>query len=100
VRTERDLLEAIVYPSASFVRGYEPVVVELEDGRTITGIVTRESRDEVVLAIDPQKTQHIARREISEIHPSHVSLMPQGIDKLLSPQEVLDLVVFLKMGPR
>src|SRR5262249_29073156 len=27
VRTERDLLESIVFPSASFVRGYEPVTV-------------------------------------------------------------------------
>lgn len=100
VRTERDLLEAIVFPSASFVRGYEPVVVELEDGRTLTGIITRESRQEVVLAVDPQKTQHIARQDIAEIHPAQVSLMPQGIDKLLTPQELMDLVVFLKTGPR
>ena len=27
IRTERDLLESIVFPSVSFVRGYEPVVV-------------------------------------------------------------------------
>src|SRR5207244_2836752 len=36
VRNERDLLEAVVFPSASFVRGYEPVVVELTDGRVLT----------------------------------------------------------------
>jgi len=32
IRTERDLLESIVYPSASFVRSYEPMIV-FEQGR-------------------------------------------------------------------
>jgi len=99
-RTERDLLESILYPSASFVRGYEPVVIALEDGRTVSGIVTRESRDEVVVAIDHQKTQHVARKDIVEIQPAQVSLMPQGLEKLLSQQDLMDLVTFLKAGPR
>ncbi len=35
IRTERDLLEAIVFPSASFVRSYEPVRVLTTDERTL-----------------------------------------------------------------
>ena len=37
VRTERDLLEAILFPSASFVRSYEPVVVATTDGKVLNG---------------------------------------------------------------
>ena len=33
VRTERDLLEAIVYPSASFARSYESMTVTMRSGR-------------------------------------------------------------------
>src|SRR4029077_18811990 len=32
VRSERDLLEAIVFPSASFARGYEPVTIRTRSG--------------------------------------------------------------------
>ena len=35
IRTERDLLEAIVFPSASFVRSYEPVRVVTTDERDL-----------------------------------------------------------------
>ena len=37
VRAERDLLESIVYPSASFVRSYEPVSVATRDGQVVLG---------------------------------------------------------------
>src|SRR6185437_1817898 len=37
VRTERDLLEAIVYPSASFVRSFEPVLVSTKSGDDYNG---------------------------------------------------------------
>ena len=37
IRTERDLLEAIVFPNASFARGYEPVVVTTKSERSSAG---------------------------------------------------------------
>lgn len=96
VRNRRDLLEAIVYPSVSIVRGYEPVVVELQDGRTLAGIVISESRDEIVLGLDAQKTSHIARTDIAQIVPSNLSPMPNGLATLLSAQELADLMAFLQ----
>lgn len=96
VRNETDLLEAVVFPGASIVRGYEPVVVELKEGRTVSGIVISESRDEIVLGIDALKTSQIARSEIEQILPSSVSLMPNGVAALLTPQEISDLMAFLK----
>jgi putative heme-binding domain-containing protein len=100
VRTERDLLEAIVYPSASFVRSYEPVLVELEDGRAATGIVVSETAEEIVLATAPEQVLPIARREIVEVHPTNISLMPQGFANLLNTQELADLLAYLKQIQR
>lgn len=100
VRTERDLLEAIIFPNASFVRGYEPVVLELDDGRNVGGIIIKESRESVTIAVDPVKTQHVARKSIVEIHPGQVSPMPQGMSNVLTKQEIADLIAFLKAARR
>lgn len=96
VRTERDLLEAIVFPSASFVRSYEPFIVTTKGGDDHTGVLLKDAPDEVVLATGPETEVRLARAEVAEIRPGTVSLMPQGLDQQLSRQELADLVTFLK----
>ncbi|HTI51583.1 MAG TPA: hypothetical protein VL475_11550 [Planctomycetaceae bacterium] len=96
IRTERDLLEAIVFPSASFVRSYEPVVVTTKAGKTFAGTIRPGRPDEVVLALNAKETAHIPRDEIDEMVPGTVSIMPAGLDQQLSSQELVDLITFLK----
>jgi putative heme-binding domain-containing protein len=96
VRAERDLLESIVFPNASFVRSFEPVLVVTRAGKTYNGLVKRESADEVVLATGPKEESRIAREEIEEMRPGNVSVMPSGLDQQLTPQDLADLVAFLK----
>jgi putative membrane-bound dehydrogenase-like protein len=96
VRSERDLLEAILYPSASFARGYEPVVIRTRSGETLTGVLrNNDLADEVVLATERDETR-ISRRDIVEMQPGTVSLMPQGLTDQLTRQELADLLAFLK----
>jgi putative membrane-bound dehydrogenase-like protein len=96
IRSERDLLEAIVFPSASFVRSYEPWVVATKNGKLYNGILRKDSPDEVVLVTGANQEARITRDEIEEMQPSKVSVMPAGLDQQLSPQELADLVAFLK----
>jgi putative heme-binding domain-containing protein len=96
VRTERDLLESIVYPSASFVRSFEPMVVLTKDGEQYNGIVRKDTADEVVLVTGAQTEAHVPRAEIQEMHPGTISVMPQGLADQLSKQELADLLAFLK----
>ncbi len=100
VRTERDLLEAIVYPSASFVRSFEPFTIATKSGDDFSGIIRKDAPDEVVLAIGPETEQHIARVDIAEMRPGTVSIMPQGLEDVLTKQELADLVAFLKGGTK
>ena len=95
-RTERDLLESIVYPSASFARGYEPRIVATKSGEQFNGVVRRDAPEELVLATGPNAEVRLSRSEISDIRPGTVSIMPQGLDEQLSRQELSDLVAFLK----
>ncbi len=96
IRNERDLLEAIMFPSASFVRSYEPVAVVTTQGKLFNGLVKNDAPDEVLLQLNATETARIARNDIEEIRPSSVSVMPAGLDKQLTPQELADLIAFLK----
>jgi putative membrane-bound dehydrogenase-like protein len=100
VRSERDLLEAVAFPSASFVRSYEPVVVATRDGKVYNGVLRSDAADEVVLATGATEEARITRADIEEMRPGTVSVMPAGLDRQLTPQELADLVAFLKACQR
>jgi putative heme-binding domain-containing protein len=96
VRSERDLLESILYPSASFARGYEPVVVRTRSGDVRTGVLrNNDLPDEIVLATERDETR-IPRADIVDMQPGSASLMPQGLADQLTQQELADLLAFLK----
>jgi len=96
VRSERDLLEAVVFPSASFARGYESVIVRMRTGELQSGVVRSEAPDEVVLSTSAGPETRIPRKDIAEIESGTISLMPPGYGELLTRQELADLLAFLK----
>ena len=96
IRSERDLLESILFPSASFVRSYEPTTVLLNDGRVLNGVIKDETSTGIALQVDARKLVQIPLDDIDERLESKVSIMPAGLDKQLTPQQLADLVTFLK----
>ena len=96
IRNERDLLESIVFPSASFVRSYEPIVVVTKDGKSLNGIPQGAITDEVTLILGANQEVRIRLADIEEMQPSRVSIMPSGLDQQLTPRELADLLEFLK----
>jgi putative membrane-bound dehydrogenase-like protein len=96
IRQPRDLVEAILFPSASFVRSYEPLAVRTLEGQVHSGIVKSDTPTEIVLTLAADKEVRIGRDEIEAALPGKVSVMPAGLDKQLSLRELADLVEFLK----
>ena len=96
IRTERDLLEALVFPSVSFVRSYEPVLVVTHSGKQWNGLVRKETPEEITLVTGAKEEARILRSEIEEIRPGTVSVMPAGLDTQLTRQQLADLIAFLK----
>jgi putative membrane-bound dehydrogenase-like protein len=96
IRSGRDLLESLVFPNASFARGFEPYVVETKAGQTHTGIIVRETGDAVVLVNADRNEIRLLRAEIEGIAPGRVSIMPQGLDAQLSRLELRDLMAYLQ----
>jgi len=96
IRAGRDLLEALVFPSSSFARGYEPFAVETRAGKLHTGIIGRETADAVVLVNADRHEIRVPRAEIESLTPARVSIMPQGLDAQLSREEMRHLMAFLQ----
>jgi putative membrane-bound dehydrogenase-like protein len=96
IRSERDLLEAIVFPNASFARGYESVVVTTTTGEIHSGVLRADLPDEVVVGKSDGAEERIPRQRIADMQPGAVSLMPAGFADQLTLQELADLLAFLK----
>jgi putative heme-binding domain-containing protein len=96
IRAGRDILEAIVFPSASQVPGYEAFLVLTNAGEAHMGVIARETTDSLTLRVANNIEQRIERAKIKSIQPAPISLMPQGLDKNLSRQELADLLTFLQ----
>src|SRR5207244_322073 len=90
IRTETDLLEAIVFPSNSLVRGYESYVVHLKDGKSYTGIIRRETADTLYLFTPERVEMRLPRARIETLEPSRTSIMPAGLDTQLTRDEFAD----------
>ncbi len=95
-RSASDLLESIVFPSASIVRDFESHKVLTVDGRAMVGLIVSETSDSIELQQPSGEREKLNQEDIEQIIPSAVSIMPAGLDEALSEQELLDVVQFLQ----
>ena len=98
IRSRHDMLEAILYPSASFAREHESTTVVTKAG-TYLGIIKEQTADYIVIVPGPGAGVRINRSEIISIEPHNVSMMPPGLDELLTRKELADLVGFMEALP-
>jgi len=95
IRTRRDLLESIVFPSSTLVNGYETYRVKTQDGSVHEGLIARETSEAIFLTSADRVEKRVLRSSVAEILNSRLSIMPQGLDAQLSREELADLVAYL-----
>ncbi len=95
-RAGRDLLESVVFPSATIVRDYEPWSVLTAEGRVLSGLIIRETAETLTIQQQTGDPVQIARDDIEELVPSTVSIMPNGLEKALSETELADVIAWLQ----
>lgn len=96
IRSKRDLLESVILPSASLVRSYETVLITTDDGQTHLGIQKGESPHQLTLRTGLESSITLDRDRIREMSPAALSLMPPGLDTVVSQQQLADLLTFLE----
>lgn len=96
IRSERDLLEAIAFPSATFAREYEPYTVTLKDGSVRVGRLGHETDESLEMIDAVGQATRITSSDIAKREMGSISMMAPGLERLLSPEELADLVAYLK----
>jgi putative heme-binding domain-containing protein len=91
----RDLVDAVLMPSATISPGYGTVIVATKAGDEFQGILKQVTGAGVQLMGADGKLVSIAKADIREQRGSTLSLMPEGIQAGLSLQEFTDLTEYL-----
>jgi putative heme-binding domain-containing protein len=94
IRSPRDLLESLVYPSNSFARGYESYVVQTKSNQLHAGVLAAESAEAITLRTPAEV--RVPRSSVKTMRQDRVSIMPSGLDAQLSREELSDLLAFLQ----
>ena len=95
-KSEEDLLIAILDPNRETQANFVSYTAVSQDGKLYNGIITAESADSITLRQSEGKEVTILRSNIDELASSGLSLMPQGMEKNITPEQMADLVFFIK----
>lgn len=95
-RAKEALLIDILDPNRSVEPPYLNYVIETTDGRIVSGLIASEGPHSVTLRASSDEEAVVPRSKIARMKTAGLSLMPEGLEKGLSPQDLADLLEFLQ----
>jgi putative heme-binding domain-containing protein len=95
-KTPEQLLLDILNPNAAIDSNYMNYVVSTKSGKVLTGMLAAETASSITLRRAENQTEVVLRAEIEEIQSTGQSLMPEGLEKTITVDQMADLLVFLK----
>ena len=95
-RSPEDLLVHILDPNREVAPNFMNYNLATVQGRVFSGIISEESASAIVVKRSEGATDVIPREQIEEVKSTGVSLMPEGLEKGLTVQEIADLIAFVK----
>jgi putative heme-binding domain-containing protein len=91
-----ELLVSILDPARDASPDGIGVVVLTNDGRTLSGILAEENAEMVRLRQAEGREENIPRADVELVRSTGKSLMPEGLEAVLKPQDLADLIAFLR----
>jgi putative heme-binding domain-containing protein len=95
IRSGRDLLESILFPSNTLARDYEAHSIEVAGGAPLTGVVRGHSAEGLLVVDASGQETSLPHEKILSNTTLTESLMPAGLDEALGERDLLDLVAYL-----
>ncbi len=95
-RSPEELLLHIIDPNREVAPDFLEYVVSLDDGRILTGLIVAESAGSLTLRRPGGGEDSVLRASIESITATGKSLMPEGLEARVSPQEMADVIAFLR----
>jgi putative heme-binding domain-containing protein len=71
--------------------------VVTDEGRAITGLLAEESPERIVLRLPGGTAETIPRSAIDVLRRNETSLMPEGLERQCSREELADLLAYLSL---
>jgi quinoprotein glucose dehydrogenase len=93
-KSRRELLEALLLPNKTIAEGFATVVLQLDSGTIVTGIVVDESNG-VIRLVDDQSEEFTVSTDSIEDRYQGQSAMPDDVARHLTRAQIRDLVEFL-----
>jgi putative heme-binding domain-containing protein len=90
------LLVAIFDPSAAVEARYYMHSLRLKSGGEIQGIISAETANNIVLRLPGGTDLPVLRADIESEKATTRSLMPEGLESVLKPQDVADVISWLR----
>ena len=95
-KSQMELLISILDPARDATPDGIAVVVLTKDGRTLSGLLAQETPTKIKLKRAEGLEDSIDRSEIESIRSTGRSLMPEGLEQVISTQQMADLISFLR----
>jgi putative heme-binding domain-containing protein len=95
LRSREDLLDSLLEPSRRIEPKYATYVASTAAGISLSGLLVKRDEQSVVLRDNKSKEIILAAKDVEELRPSRVSLMPDGQMADLTAQEAADLIEYL-----
>ena len=95
-RAEETMILDILAPNREITAGYATHLVKTKDGLSLAGLLVAEAPGNVTLRDLNGREQVILREKLVEMKALKVSLMPPGLEKILSPKDLADLIAWLR----
>ena len=90
------MFESILYPSAGISHNYETYAILLDSGNTVSGIKISETEETITIRDNEAISRTFNKDEIDEIVKQSVSLMPADLQKILTEQDLIDIVDYMQ----
>jgi len=94
-KSPQGLLIAILDPNRAVEARYVSYTAATKAGLTYTGVLGSETGNSITIVSQDGKQQVILRTELEELSSTGKSLMPEGLEKELSKQDVADVIAYL-----
>ena len=95
-KTKDALLTSVLDPNGAVEAKYFSYVAVTKNGRSFNGLLATETGSSITLLAAEGKRQSILRSDIDELQASSKSLMPEGLEKDLKPQDLADVIQFIR----
>ena len=97
-RSPSDLVHDILDPNRAVSTDFLSYIAVTNAGRVLTGLHGGESAASVTLRRPGGLDETIPRAELAEFRTLGQSLMPTGFERTLPPDDLADIIGFLKSG--